>query len=81
MKPEYRAYVLWAVDAKGRLTNLGEATKGLELETPLKAFGLVISLEADAKSAQPAGLFVLESHLPDKKTRYFGMIKVFYPGR
>ena len=51
------------------------------METPLPAFGMVISLEPDPKADQPKGAFVLETGLPDKKTRYFGMTRVYYDKR
>ncbi len=77
--PEYRAFVLWAVDSKARLRNLGALWKGeAKIETPLQTFGLVVSLEADPQAREPKGLFVLESHFPEKKSSFFGMEKVFY---
>lgn len=79
--PEGKAYVLWAVRADKSFRNLGAISKNLETETPLKDFGLVVSLESDPKAAQPMGTFVLETHFPDKKTRYFGMTKVVYTGK
>lgn len=78
VKPEYQAYVAWAVDAKGGFTRLGAISKDLKVETPLKAFGIVISLEANPEAAAPTGLFVLESEFPDKKNSFFGMTKVVY---
>ncbi len=81
VKPEYQAYVLWAVEANGNLVNLGAFEKNrAEVTTRLQAFGLVVSLEPDPRAAKPKGLFVLESHLPAKRTRFFGMQKVFYAG-
>ncbi len=79
VKPEYKAFVLWAVERNGNPVNLGAIEKGASrIETPLQSFGLVVSLESDPQAPRPAGLFVLESHLPEKRTRYFGMEKVFY---
>lgn len=79
IRPEYRAYVLWAVGSKGNFVNLGTlGTSEASLGIPLQAFGLVVSLESDPQAREPKGLFVLESHLPERKTRFFGMQKVFY---
>ena len=48
VKPEFKAYVAWAVDAKGALSRLGQiAGKELKVETELQSFGIVISAEAD----------------------------------
>lgn len=81
IKPEYQAYVLWAVNEKTEFVKLGVLNKKVETETPLLAFGMVISAEPDPNADQPKGAFVLETGLPDKKTRYFGMIRVYYEGK
>ena len=81
VKPEYRAYVLWAVGPKGEFVKLGEIEKNLAIETSLLAFGLVVSLEADPQASKPSGIFVLETGLPQRKTSFFGMTKVFYTGK
>jgi hypothetical protein len=79
VKPEYQAYVAWAVDAKGGLTRLGAFLKNnLKAETELQSFGIVISAETDAFATAPKGLFVLESEYPVKKNSFFGMTKVVY---
>jgi hypothetical protein len=78
VKPEYRGYVLWAVTEKAEFVKLGVLDKKVETDTPVLAFGMVISLEPDPDAAQPKGAFVLETGLPDKKTRYFGMTRVYY---
>src|ERR1039458_344131 len=79
VKPEFKAYVAWAVDAKGGLTRLGQiAGKELKVETELQSFGLVISVETDPLAESPKGLFVLESEFPVKKNSFFGMTKVVY---
>ena len=81
VKPEYQAYVLWAVTEKAEFVKLGVLNKKVETETPPLAFGMVISAEPDPNAAQPKGVFVLETGLPDKKTRYFGMTRVYYEGK
>lgn len=78
IKPEYQAYVVWAIDGKAKFVNLGTITKDLKADTSLKSFGLVISAEADPKAASPKGTFVLESQFPEKKNSFFGMTKVVY---
>ena len=78
VKPEYTTYVVWAVDEKGGFTKFGATMKDVKLDTPLIAFGIVVSLEADANVAKPAGPFVLESQFPDKKNSFFGMTRVVY---
>ena len=79
VKPEFKAYVAWAVDAKGGLSRLGQiAGKELKVETELQSFGIVISAEIDPLTASPKGVFVLESVFPIKKNSFFGMTKVVY---
>jgi hypothetical protein len=79
LKPEFTAYVAWTVDAKGKLTRLGQiAGKELKVETELQAFGIVISAEVDPLAESPKGVFVLESEFPVKKNSFFGMTKVVY---
>ena len=78
IKPEYQAYVVWTVDAKGNLVNIGAISKDLKVTSPLKAFGLVISAEASANVKAPKGTFVLESGFPGKKNSFYGMTKVVY---
>jgi hypothetical protein len=79
VKPEFKAYVAWAVDAKGALSRLGQiAGKELKVETELQSFGIVISAEVDPLAASPKGVFVLESEFPIKKNSFFGMTKVVY---
>ena len=81
VKPEYQAYVLWAVTEKGEFVKLGPLGGKLETQTELTAFGMVISLEPDLNATRPKGLFVLETGLPDAKHRYFGMVRVYYEGK
>ncbi len=81
VKPEYKGYVLWAVDPKAKFVRLGELSKNLAVETSLLSFGLVVSLEADPEASKPSGMFVLETGLPQRKTAYFGMTKVVYTGQ
>lgn len=78
IKPEYQAYVAWAVNEKGALTRLGAISKDLKTETQLISFGIVISAEANAEVTTPAGVFVLESEFPVKKGSFYGMTKVVY---
>lgn len=79
VKPGYASYVAWLVDAKGGFTRVGAFEgKEVKFETPMIAFGIVISLETDAAATAPKGLFVMESQFPDKKNSFFGMIKVVY---
>ena len=81
VKPEYQAYVLWAVTEKAEFVKLGVISGKLETQTDQTAFGMVISLEPDPNATRPKGVFVLETGLPDKKTRYFGMVRVYYEGK
>jgi hypothetical protein len=80
VKPEFQAYIAWAVDAKGGFTRLGLfPNKGnLKAETELQSFGIVISAEVDPEATAPKGKFVLESEFPVKKNSFFGMTKVVY---
>jgi len=78
VKPDFQAYVVWAIDGKANFTNLGTISKDLKADTPLKSFGIVISLEANPTAKTPKGLFVLESQFPEKKNSFFGMTKVVY---
>ncbi|GEM_PF-3809311 len=79
VKPEFKVWVAWAVDAKGGFTRLGLiAGKEMKAETELQSFGIVISAEPDPPGDQPKGVFVLESEFPVKKNSFFGMTKVVY---
>jgi len=81
LKPEYRAYVVWAVTPAGRFHRLGTLTSGkLKTKTSVRSFGLVITAEADPhRSAAPGKVeAVMESGLPSAKRRIYPMEKVLY---
>ena len=59
VKPEYQAYVVWAIDGKANFVNLGTISKNLKTDTALKSFGILVSAEADPTAKSPKGTFVL----------------------
>ena len=78
VRPEYQAYVVWAIDGKANFVNLGTISKDLKTDTPLKSFGILVSVEVNPTVKSPKGTFVLESQFPEKKNSFFGMTKVVY---
>ena len=70
---EYLTYVLWAIMAEGRTSNLGEVllngTKGkLNVSTDLQVFGLVVTAEPYHSVTRPSDLIVMEN-VPRADTR------------
>lgn len=64
--PEYLTYVLWAVTAEGKSTNLGELLisdekSKLQATTTLQTFGLIITAEPYYAVSDPSDVVVLEN--------------------
>lgn len=79
IKPEYRGYVIWALTPAGKFVPLGslERKGTVKTTTNLPAFGIVVSAEADLKATSPTDP-VLESGMPDAKSRYYPIQRVYY---
>lgn len=79
IKPEYRAYVVWALTPAGKFVSLGslERKGTVKTVTQLPAFGIVVSAEPDAKATAPTDA-VLESGMPEAKVRYYPIQRVYY---
>ena len=70
---EYLTYVLWAITADGRPSNLGEVlpagTKNnITVTTALQSFGLVVTAEPYYSVTQPSDLVVLQNQIIQEKT-------------
>jgi outer membrane protein OmpA-like peptidoglycan-associated protein len=81
--PEYLTYVLWAITADGRPTNLGEVLvkdgkSKMTVTTDNQVFGLIVTAEPYFAVTQPSEIIVLENEVRPDTTGKWEVIDAKY---
>ena len=81
--PEYLTYVLWAISADGRPTNLGElelagGKASLNVTTSFQSFGMIITAEPYYAVSVPSDVIVAQNTFSDRTQGVLQQVNIHY---